>query len=164
MLVHYDRRLAFICHPRTASHATSKALRRAGFEYTGNHHQIDEEFLKPWARSVACTVRNPIDVLVSWYHYDKATEPIGEWFEKRWRRKVWTQNGMFYGLRYCDTVLEFASVQDDLNAWLKRFGIGPQPIPQMNVTEKRGAWWGWLDTEFNIKLCDMMPRPGRFHS
>jgi hypothetical protein len=160
LLIHEEKKAGFILHPRTASHSTAIALRDIGFVDTGNYHQIDEQWAKH-AETVACTVRNPLDVLTSWYFYQSNGRSVSQ-FLKDWPNQ-WAQNGMFYGLRYCDYVIEYENLDSELNIWLSQIGLGPVTLG-FNNTQQRLPWWVALQGfEAKIKICDRKEHSERFH-
>lgn len=161
MLIHQEKRVAFILHPRCASHSIAEALQGIGFVYSGTHHQIDQDWVNI-AKSVACVVRNPCDVLVSWYHYQGGDRTFKQYLED-WPNQ-WALNGMFYGLGHCDTVINYENLDSELNLWLSKIGLPSVTLPKVNVTKNRKPWeLMFTGYEASIKICDPDPRIGRFH-
>jgi len=161
MLIHNEAKAAFILHPRTASHAIAEVLQGIGFTYSGTHHIIDSGWVKI-AKSVACVVRNPFDVLVSWYYYQGNGKTFNEYL-KDWPNQ-WALNGMFYGLKFCDFVIHYENLDSELNEWLQMVGLRPVTLPKVNITKSRQPWERmFMDHEMSIKICDLTPRIGRFH-
>ena len=67
MIFNPATRTAWLLPPRTASRSTVEALKPHGYRLTDNgRHRIDMEILATCKR-VVCTVRHPLDVLVSWW-------------------------------------------------------------------------------------------------
>ena len=161
MLIHQEKKAAFILHPRTASHSIATAFRDIGFIDTGGYHEIDSEWVKI-AETVACTVRNPLDVIVSWYfvqHHGRSMKL----FLKDWPNQ-WALNGMFYGLRYCDFVVHYENLDSELNEWLERLGLGPVKLEHENVTKIKLPWERVMSGQsVEVRVCDLAPRTGRFH-
>jgi hypothetical protein len=142
MIVLADK-LAFIGHPRTASRATARALKRAGCDDIGNHHDVVKgEYDK---EIVACTVRNPFDIVVSWYfnwHYDERG--------KRHRAcefDTWVMGGCksvdymkastyFYGLRHANRVLRFETLEADLERLMLDCGLEPVATEPYGVLKR----------------------------
>ena len=146
MYVHEEKKTAFVAHPRTASSATGHVLLQLGFEQQINHHDFEPKMLGvDW--TVISTVRNPFDVMVSWYyHYVRkshVTETFREWlpgFLKMSNRFI--DRGMFFGAPYCTHLLFFESLQDDFNYVMSEIGLPQTEIPQRNVSTKReGRHW-----------------------
>lgn len=122
MLVNFQRRVAFLLHPKTASRATSKALtERSGFVAVSDHHacwrpelypdrKLKDRDLEPenvhrfresnpaeWA--YVYVIRNPFDTLASWYE-DMAhgPHPLGpKWYKKfiRHHPKIFPKRGLW---------------------------------------------------------------------
>lgn len=162
MLIHREKRLAFICHPRTASHATAQALAGIGFERVGGHHDVVEEHLRPWAVSVACAVRNPLDVLASWWwHSELGTERglgFAEWLTTR---LPFYEGGMFFGLPHADEVLEYERLESQLNDWLGRHGLPNAGLEKVNTTSPpREKWWRLAGSnEVAVRLYEPAKEP-----
>ena len=139
--------LAFIAHPKTASTATMKVLRAQGAQLYGNHHEVQEDRCSMILDSggiVMSTVRNPFDVMVSWYfHYANrrkgaVMEPFREWLP--WilnHPNPYMEQGMFYGLPWTNWVLRYENLQADFNAGLTELGLAPVVISPANVSHLR---------------------------
>jgi len=153
MLYHPKRRMAFICHPRTASHSTADVLYQYGFVRTGNHHSIDEDALRV-CTTVACTVRDPMETLLSWWRYKGARKPFPDFMREDWPSEFHV-NGLFYGYNYADTALEFDDLERQLSWWLDI----EIKLPHFNKS-KPVAYDG---PSFDVPFCIEQPRPGRFH-
>lgn len=161
MLIHQETKTAFILHPRCASHSIAEALCDIGFTYSGTHHEIDSEWVKI-AKSVACVVRNPYDVLVSWYYFQGGNRTFKEYL-KDWPNQ-WALNGMFYGLRYCDFVVHYENLSSELNEWLYKIRLPGIILPRENVTKLKLPWERVMTGySAEIKICDLDKREGRFH-
>jgi hypothetical protein len=61
----------YIAHPKTGSTSAASALTKAGWEHHGTRHSIE-----PYApdAKIISVVRNPMDWLISWYHYKHNTK------------------------------------------------------------------------------------------
>jgi hypothetical protein len=157
MYVTPDEKLCFIAHPRTASRATAKALGLRTFESTG-HHEFDYLKCAQIAGSggiTACTIRNPFDVVVSWYFNEHFREDgrhkKGEfkpwamksqlrhnsWLNCKISSKQWNDNSLyFYGLPVVNHILRFENLEEDLRklCWItghtyvptKPYGVLPR--------------------------------------
>jgi hypothetical protein len=79
MYVHEDRKLVYLAHPRTASNATVAFLKTCGFvkalhPAVADHHAqlgppVTLKNRHEW--TVATTVRNPLDTVVSWLFHER---------------------------------------------------------------------------------------------
>lgn len=148
MWVHKD--VAFICHPRTASSAISYCLREnLGFRNLGHHHSVE---LVDGYRVIGCTVRNPLDTLVSWYFYDRHSPLQGDfesWVKNFLENPIhFVQDGLFYGRRLATHVLRFENLDFDFKRFLEMAGLDHYPIPKRNISERReGRPWQEFYTE-----------------
>lgn len=129
MYVTPNKKFAFIAHPRTASRATGKSLCLPHFEKTG-HHNFDRELCKRITGSggiVACTVRNPYDLVVSWFfneHFrEEGRHKPGEFIpwvlKNRLKHNQWLRMDIgvdlyHYGLPVCNHVLRYEELEKNL--------------------------------------------------
>ena len=66
--------VGFIAHPKTGSTSAMSVLLGMGFQQCGGHHDVRPEWI-PGLEVVGATVRNPWDVMVSWW-FHKGTDPV----------------------------------------------------------------------------------------
>ncbi len=142
MYVHEEKKIAFIAHPRTASQATAKVLvDKLGFELRLSHHVYSKS---PLDWTVFGTVRNPFDLLVSWYHLEIFKTKHDETFET-WLCKCidnpneYIRRGLFFALHECTDRLHFENLQEEFDELMSRMGLPPTIIPLKNVSEKRAG-------------------------
>lgn len=136
------RPFGFIGHPRTASRAVRAALVAAGASAPGGHHQAHHPTINAIHDAgglVACTVRNPYDLVVSWYFYQEenvkqsfelSVRPFDEWLESAIAGEEGTASRFmkdpFYGYSLCDCFIWFeGNIQQQLNSILARCGVSP---------------------------------------
>lgn len=156
MYVHNEKRVAFIAHPRTASTATGAALLGLGFTQWVNHHGINPKW-DPIGWTVFATVRNPFDLMVSWYYhkmkYREASFP--EWLPKFIAvSNEYLDMGMFFGLRYCTRVIRYETLQEDFDYMMMLTGFPQTDIPLKNVSTARPD--KPLSDYYNPKLINLM--------
>ncbi len=144
-----EKKIAFIAHPRTASSSTGHALLEMGFTQRKSHHSFDRKWdLEGW--QIYCTVRNPLDVMASWYHNSPHDESFKEWLPKFIDGCHYLQGErMFFGRPYCTHVLYFENLQEDFNHFVWGMGLPQKDIPFRNVSEeKKGRdFMGYYDAE-----------------
>ncbi len=140
----------YIAHPKTASSATKDALcKNFGAEIQGQHHCVDEECCRSILESggiVMATIRNPYDLLVSWYfHYKQRRgttandmKSFETWLPQQLSNpNQYIRKGLFYGLPWANRVLRFENLQTDLDAVLVEAGLAPVTLEQFNVSRHR---------------------------
>jgi hypothetical protein len=125
MYVHAEKCLAYLANPRTASRATAAALQKIGFEMVGSHHS---GFGTEGRGSISAftTVRDEAEMVASWArHLNCTLEEVAEILPRQ-RHIIdgWT-TGLFPHLRHADIVLNYRSLDDDLNDLLVRRGLPP---------------------------------------
>jgi hypothetical protein len=170
MYLHRETGLVYLASPRTASQATADALQnQAGFVMEGDHH-IGFRHAKYRGGplegvSVATTVRYHPDAMVSWWHFMKRPTPLGEAFlDVLWQMQYFPEASRWWAFHddYCDRVLRYENLDEDLNRWLAEHGLDPVRVPRKNVTPHRqGMHWsrvfdrrsaGHLDKRFGDEI------------
>jgi hypothetical protein len=136
MYLHHEKKLGFIAHPRTASSATSHTLMEMGFEIVHGHHGMGNILYADW--KFFCTVRNPFDVLVSWYFSQKREQDFDLWLPIFLRTCQFLQGPrMFFGRSVCTHVMHCETLQDDFDGLCGDFGFRPRTIERRNVSPLR---------------------------
>jgi hypothetical protein len=139
----------YIAHPKTASSATSRVLRELGAEVVGNHHSVEEGVCQQILDSggiVMAAVRNPFDLMVSWYFHYKQRRGItandmasfATWLPQQLSNpNQYVRKGLFYGLKWANRVLWFEHLQDDFNDVMSELGLPPTFIGPFNISRFR---------------------------
>jgi len=135
--VHQEKKVAFIAHPRTASTATAHTLMKMGFVIKGNHHAYEPTWdLYDW--DVICTVRNPFDVIVSWFYNKPREKPFSLWLPEFLDGCHFLQGErMFFGQPACNHVIHFENLQEEFEYVMDNVGLPLLKIPQRNVSMGR---------------------------
>ncbi len=151
----------FLCEPHTASRATSEALLKLdGAEQFGHHHQdllqltnANKTGTVPLQSLVGydiiCTVRNPLDVLVThwWISSNSRRE---EWTFEQWitfnlnnqivytplHRQLW---------QHCNSFCYYEHLQDDLNHVFKQ--DVPLGYDEQHKTKHKQHWRAYYSDE-----------------
>jgi len=124
-------------------------VRDLGGQLYGSHHDAEERWCRPILDAggiIMSTVRNPYDLLVSWYFHYKARR--GTQANDMESFKVWLpqqlgspnqyiRKGLFFGLPWTNRVLRYEHLQTDLNAVLVEVGLAPVTLEQVNVSTHR---------------------------
>ncbi len=148
-----NKPFGFIGHPRTGSRAVKAALTAAG-AVIGDAHSIDHDLVKlvrDEGGLIACTVRNPYDLVASWYFYQEDNVkrsfelPIrrfDEWVESALRGQEGTASRFMenpvFGYELCDCFIWFeGNIQDQLNAILQRCNIPTVEVKREFPTFRR---------------------------
>jgi len=141
MYHHYGKKIAFIAHPRTASQAIGSVLKIRGFELIGGHHQFESILC---LETTFATIRNPFDLMVSWYYQEiyksGQEEPFDKWLRKRlYNPNEYMKLGLFPGQGLCTDILHFENLQEEFDQLMEKVGLSPIKIPQKNVSDKRAG-------------------------
>ncbi len=129
-----------ILHPKTASQSIREALRQTfDARSPGGHHGYKEEDCERLrnAGGIVCSVvRNPWDVMVSWWAYNQlkayngqfpTVEPFADWLPRTLEAgNGWIEKGLFYGVDECNRIIRFEhSIENQLNNCLIDCGLPP---------------------------------------
>lgn len=167
MYVTPDKKFCFIAHPRTASRATRQALGLPFFESTG-HHEFDVELCKEIRETgtVACTIRNPFDVVVSWYFNEHFREDgrhqrgefkpwclksrlrNNQWLNCKISSQKWNDDSLyFYGLPVANHTLRFENLEEDLKELCRVTGHRYVPTEPYGVLPRDRDYRVYYDDE-----------------
>jgi hypothetical protein len=118
--------VGFICHPNTGSRSLKTALMDAGAWRVKSHHKVCVERLAR-TRACVCVVRNPFDIMASWYCRDPNKVPFAHWLAQTLqgdRKHEGPQPcGLFYGLNWATHVIKFENLQSELNVTSHNLGL-----------------------------------------
>lgn len=160
MYYHAKAKLVFLAHPRTASVATSLALRDCGFQLLdgyGHHTLLNRAKFVMEERSKWTTftmVRNHWDAAVSWIlKVGWVGEICADGTECRVFKADWSKdcfrmamdnngfikNGQMWGhhMADADTVFFYEGLSGNLRSWLREFDITLPPIRKENMSKSR---------------------------
>jgi hypothetical protein len=133
--------IGFIAHPKTGSTSAMTVLEgELGFEKRGQHH----EWRQPWLdglRVRAATVRNPWDVMVSWYFHKgcDGKGPFEQWLPVALHRNDYIRRGLFFALPHANFILRFEDLDNDWKQFLKLAGLPHVDLPKKNVGRGRNG-------------------------
>lgn len=134
MYLHAKTSLAFLANPRTASRATAKALLGIGFVMYGSHHSgFGARGRRPGcAWGTFTTVRDEGELVESWARHLGCTpeEVPGMMPRERPIIEGWG-SGYLPHQADADYWLQYASLEQDLNRLLGRFGLGPVELERI---------------------------------
>lgn len=151
MRAHPEKRLLYLPHPRTASTSTEAWMDDHG--WTDPAPSLDKhaplsvlkkhtgQDFSGW--SVATTVRNHFDALVSWSFVELAHMDFGpEWLERFVEACEYVEPGRLYPLHLedADTVLRYEHLESGLSGWVGR----TVALPTLHESEGR-AGRGWRE-------------------
>lgn len=136
MSVVFGRKLIFLDHPRTAGTSTQFGLVSIGGKTNRRHNMIHGR-----AEIRCCTVRNPYDLLVSWYLIVESRKQfVGsfEQFVKLYQNYNFTRGGrLFYFVDSCNEIMKFETLQADLDRILPKVKLPRIKLQHRNKTPNR---------------------------
>ena len=136
-------KLLYLGHPRSASSATSVTLCRIGGRRVGPNHSYVKA---PGKEITVSTLRNPLDLLATWFHLSDYDEMLT--FIDEYQHDKFTQDGRLYYLaKYCDEFLVYDRLTEDFNALLQRFKLGKTRIYRFNTTPNKRPWQSYYTPE-----------------
>jgi len=145
----------YLATPRTGSSATAVALKKLGARSVHGGHHVGLEDVRPYkGELIFTTIRNPYDVLVSWYVRIHRTNdfPISlAEFLRTYEHEDFTRGDpptLFY---HCHEGVEVLRWEDgleaSLNVLLKKLELEPATLLPENVTPKKKPWREYYDDE-----------------
>lgn len=133
----------YIAHPKTASIATTSALKRNGWVEIGGHHGLCPH---PAGSKVISVVRDPMDWLVSWYHYLGAKGEFKD-FLTTFANPLQIDGMHFFGV-YCSThVIFYDSLQVGWDAVMDDIRRPRITLEHENVSLDRSGVSDYYDNE-----------------
>ena len=140
MYVNYDgdKPFCFIAHPKTGSRSVQTALEGIGCDNVQGHHFLDGavcDGIRDSGGIVCSVVRNPFDVMVSWYamflnskQYNPDwpnTPSFSSWCPRFLKTgNGWIERGLFYGDEHSTRIIRWElNLADQLNACLYDCGL-----------------------------------------
>lgn len=153
----------FVGHPKCASQSVRRALLDVGARSPSGHHGVSDEDVQEILDSggmVCSTVRNPWDLMVSWY-YDRvrayrsravAVTPFDRWLPKVLEGgNGWIEKG-FYGTNACNRIIRFEhDIQDQLNNCLTDCGL-----PEVELGHMGGSAHGRYQDYYTPRTAIMV--------
>ena len=137
MAVLIPNKLLFLEHPRTASTSIRIALSRMPKARLQTRHT----YLQPRNEKTLSVVRNPYDVLVSWWLAisGKWVEyPTFESFLQDCEHPLFVQEGrLFYFAERSDSIIKFENLETELNKILQTVRLPAVGLPHLNKTIKK---------------------------
>lgn len=160
-------KLVYLEHPRSASVATEAALSEA-FDtaiVTPDHHRVLEDFSNYNGELVCCTIRNPFDILASWFVLSGRTSMLD--FLANYTHSEMQKNGLlYYHKRDADVCLMYGDLEAELNSLLAELDLSPVVIPRLNVTPNKKPFMSYfndvgclalMERRFGAELLEAWP-------
>lgn len=152
MYVSHKLRCVYMAVPRTASRSVSTWLKEehAGRGINqkaamGSHHGISMPTLvtcKKMGYKIICPVRNPWDVIVSWWHHNprwfgadnEEFAKFVEWFPKHGKNKYLDEGRLYwYWAQHSTRIVRYERLRQDLARILRV----PINLPSIGVSDRR---------------------------
>lgn len=128
--------IGFIAHPKTGSTSIKACLEEMGWAQIQTHHAFHPAWVEQhglW--HIGATVRNPWDVMVSWYFHKnyERNGPFKEWLPKAIETNAYIQKGLFFGLDHTTHILRFEDLDHDWDLWLEAIDAPWMELPNLNI-------------------------------
>jgi len=135
--------LGFIAHPNCASRSIRKALEKRGAIKYGHHHRFDLEVIER-CEHVFCVLRNPFDIILSWYHRTQAGPgcmTFEDWVPYVLHggepRHFEGPGKLFYGFEHCDWWCKFENLQRDFDTVMRSAGLKTVGLNHIGKTKNK---------------------------
>jgi len=146
MSVLFHKKLVFLDHPRTAGTSVQYCLGKLGGKTQKRHSMIYEK-----APIIFSTVRNPYDLLVSWWlilmrrnHFDGDFLP----FITSYQNYNFTRGGrLFYFVEASTDILRFETLQEDFSRVMEKAGLPQNKLHHRNATAHRKPYQEYYTSE-----------------
>jgi len=135
--------VSFIAHPNTGSRSLKKFINTTkGAKTINDQHGICLDTIKE-SRAVTCVIRNPYDLLASFYWRMKSKPDFHKWLHNTLRQEIGHEDpdqvggGMFYGLPYATHVIRFETLQEDYDRVFKQLRLPPMKLERIGACRYR---------------------------
>jgi hypothetical protein len=144
-------RFLYLGNPRTASTTVGKALVRELGAVPQQQHATTAEVPTYAGEPRFTTVRNPFDVLVSWYvrmRMDQQGTPFAEFLRTYENRDFVRDGRLFWQCEEGVEVTYYEHLQHDLEETLRRLGVRTVLLrARENATPRKKPWRDYYDDE-----------------
>jgi len=153
MAVVLPGKFVYLATPHTGSRSVRDALQGIEGTVTIDPHHISWADLQGHKEIKGgeirfCAIRNPYDLLVTWWLKTGASPHKGKTFADFIARYHFAgQHCLYHHAPDADVVMEVESLEADLNAVLADCGLDPVDLPRINVTEGKQPWQSYYDAE-----------------
>lgn len=143
MAVIFHNKLIFLEHPRTASTSVRHVLQQVG----GKPHKRHVTLAPRHREKTVCTVRNPYDLLVSWWLIIGGRQGFKTFadFVVKCRDPFMVRNEKLFYFLETDYVMRFETLEQDLNTLLRKHKIRKVKLPKYNTTKDKKHYTEYYD-------------------
>ncbi len=147
MAVLFRHKMLWLATPRTASTATCDALLRAGGKQIGLHHDSLEQVNRRHGEPVVTTIRNPYDILVTWWLSGNDPGPFPGFILGFKERNFLRDGRLLYHAPTADIVVRYENLDVELPAAFKKCGLESVALERVNVTKGKANWRRYYDAD-----------------
>lgn len=108
---------------------------------------MQAEYLDYGDEELVTTVRNPYDLIATWYVRSKTDMPMRRWIRDYDKPPHIRDGRMYYHANPGVTLLKFEGLQTSFDRFCARFGLGPWKLPHHNQTPQKSPWDYYFDEE-----------------
>ena len=134
--------VSFIAHPNTGSRSLKQMILKNKGKCINDQHGICLDTIKK-SRAVVCVVRNPFDLLASFYWRMSSKPDFAEWLEATLDHEIGHEDpdrvggGLFFGLKYATHVIRFENLQEDYETVLRRLKLPKMKLGHIGAARYR---------------------------
>lgn len=154
----------FILPPKTGTRSQAYCIRKLDAEVVRGRHGIDEARLGE-ADLIYAAIRNPYDLLVSWFHYSREGQTKGRQFEEWFEHDVTNKHNSYLAKGTCLQFAEHADryiryekgLQEQLREAVESLGFNPDQvnIPHLGQAKSRKPWEHYYPPHMRRKVRDI---------
>jgi hypothetical protein len=143
--------VCFILPPKCATRSIEKALVQLGGKAVSGRHGVNPSVLETYPVKVAA-IRNPFDVLVSWYHYDakgkKSGAVFGDYVRRQAEKSHYIKDSILPHAGRADVFIRYEdNIELQLNIILSDNGYPQAKLEHIGQAKDRTPYWDYYDFE-----------------
>lgn len=134
--------VSFIAHPNTGSRSMKTMVQKLGGKCVNDQHGICIPTIEK-SRAIVCVVRNPFDMMASWYWRMSVRPKFSHWLENTLEREIGHEDpqrvggGLFFGLKYATHVIRFERLAAGYEAVFKTLRLPVVELPHKGRARHR---------------------------
>lgn len=134
--------VSFIAHPNTGSRSLKKMIMGNKGECINDQHGICISTIEQ-SRAVVCVIRNPYDLLASFYWRMSVRGKFSTWLRATLLNEIGHEDpdkvggGLFFGLKYASHVIRFENLESEYATTLRQLKLPPMELTHVGQSKFR---------------------------